>query len=127
MSHGVRRIGSDGVITTAALGPTPTTTFPSPTGLAFDAAGNLYVADFNTARIWKIDPTGASVPVVGTGVAGSAGDGGPAIGALISASNLAFGPTGEMYFDDWTMGWHEVDQGGIVRAFAGNGTIRLLR
>ncbi len=121
VSHGVRRIGPDGVITTAAFGPSPTAAFPSPTGVAFDAGGTLYVADFNTARIWKVDRTGISVPVVGTGIAGSNGDGGPAIEANISASNLAFGPAGEIYFDDWTEGWHGVDPAGIVRPFAGNG------
>ncbi len=121
VSHGVRRIGPDGIITTATLGPTSTTTFKAPTGVAFDTQGILYVTDYFSARIWRIDPTGTSVPVVGTGVDGSDGEAGPALSAKISASNLAFGPTGEIYFDDWTQGWHKVDTAGIVRPFAGNG------
>ena len=56
----IRRIGTDGIITTVA-GPTTGTHFVQPTGLAIDAAGDMYVADFGASRIYRMDPSGASL------------------------------------------------------------------
>jgi len=123
-SHGVRRIGLDGVITTAIVGPTTSTPFKAPTGLAFDESGNLFVADFPSARIWRVDSAGVTVPVAGTGVihfvnGAGTGDDGPALDAQIPPTGVAIGPDGDIYFDDVNE-WRRVDAAGIVHRFAGD-------
>ncbi len=50
-------------------------------GIAFDAAGNLYVADARNGRLRKIDTQGILTTVAGNGRYGYGGDGGPAQGA----------------------------------------------
>jgi sugar lactone lactonase YvrE len=54
-----------------------------PNGLAFDSAGNLYVADSNNERIRRIDRSGNINTVAGTGTPGFSGDGGPGIRAKL--------------------------------------------
>ena len=51
--------------------------FNSPVGMAFDAAGNLYVAEWGAGRVSRIDPAG----VRSTFTDGLAGPSGLAIGA----------------------------------------------
>ena len=54
-------------------------------GIAFDSAGDLYVADPDDHRIRKIDRrTGIILTVAGTGLEGFSGDGGPAVAAKLN-------------------------------------------
>jgi len=55
----------------------------NPSGLAFDSAGNLYVADSNNQRIRRIDRGGTISTVAGTGSVGFSGDGEPGIKAQL--------------------------------------------
>src|ERR1039457_2155197 len=90
----VRRIGPDGIITTVAGtgrkasspdGAAPTdTSLISPRNVAADAAGNLYIAEFEGHRVRKLTLGGRLSTVAGTGVAGWSGDGGPASAAQIN-------------------------------------------
>lgn len=59
-------------------GPATAATLSSPTGLAADAAGNVYIADRENFRIRRIDPNGIITTIGGTGTNDSTGDGGPA-------------------------------------------------
>ena len=52
--------------------------------IAFDAAGNLFVADSLNHRIRKIDARGIVSTVAGNGEAGYSGDGGPATAARLN-------------------------------------------
>ena len=116
----IRRIGTDGSITTVA-GPTTGAPFVQPTGLAIDAAGDIYVADFGANRIFRMDPTGTITAVAGDGTGGSAGNGGPALDAEIGLAQVAIGPGGDLYFDD-SNAYRTVDPSGTIDAFAGTGT-----
>ena len=72
----VRKVTSDGTVTTVAGGlysssgyvdqPGPAARFRNPSGLAFDAAGNLYVADTFNHVIRKITPSGVVSTFAGT-------------------------------------------------------------
>src|SRR5512136_658926 len=55
-----------------------------PWGVALDAAGNLYIADYHNHRIRRVTPAGVISTVAGTGNAGHSGDGGPATAAQLS-------------------------------------------
>lgn len=54
-----------------------------PQGAAYDAAGNLYVADTGNNAIRKIASNGTITTIAGTGTTNGLGDGGPAILASI--------------------------------------------
>ncbi|MBI4865385.1 MAG: putative Ig domain-containing protein [Candidatus Wallbacteria bacterium] len=63
----------------------------SPRGLAFDAAGNLLIADAGNNRIRRVDAaTGAVLTVAGTGAAGFAGDGLPAVASPLEEPSGVF-------------------------------------
>jgi trimeric autotransporter adhesin len=88
----VRRIESNGTITTFAgttygdsgdLGPASAAKLRIPLGLAFDAAGNLYVSDEYSNRVRKITPDGKINNFAGTGTESFGGDGGIATAARL--------------------------------------------
>ena len=63
-------LSGDGVATTLAM--------VSPFGVTADSSGNVYVAEYGTNRIRKIDSSGKITTAIGDGIQGFAGDGGPA-------------------------------------------------
>ncbi|MBO9539121.1 SMP-30/gluconolactonase/LRE family protein [bacterium] len=84
---------ADGAATTTAI-------LKAPHGVAFDAAGNLYVADTSNYRIRKIDPTGTTVSTVaGTGVSGYA-DGPIATATFKDITDLKVDADGNLYVAD---------------------------
>ena len=76
----------------------------SPSGIAFDDLGTLYVADSETHTIRKMTPTGLRVVVGltgqdGAGTALQSGVDGASV--LLSApSGVAIGPLGKVYFSE---------------------------
>ena len=107
----IRRIGSDGVITTIAGNGSPASagdggsalaaSLYRPYGLAFDAAGNLYVSEMSGQRIRRIATNGTISTHAGTGVAGAGGDGGPATSAQLSdPTGLGIDAAGNLYVAD---------------------------
>jgi trimeric autotransporter adhesin len=87
----------------------------SPRGVAIASDGTIYVADSGNNRIRAVSG-GVITTVAGTGVAGFAGDGGPATAAQLSQPRgLAVAPDGSLYVAD--AGNH------VVRRISTNGTI----
>jgi sugar lactone lactonase YvrE len=97
-----------------------------PTGLALDVAGNLYISDRGNNRVRKVDAAGVITTVAGTGVAGSAGDGGPAIAAQLSMpSGLVFTAAGDLLVADYdNERIRRITPGGTISTVAGGGTSR---
>lgn len=75
--------------------------FRLPTGLAFDAAGCLYLADTYNHRLRRITPLGLVETIAGAGAPGFSGDDGPALQAKLNMPvALAAGPHGRLYAAD---------------------------
>ncbi|OJJ19189.1 hypothetical protein BKI52_20470 [marine bacterium AO1-C] len=83
--------GDGGVATSAQLN--------FPWGVALDASGNIYIADWLNERVRKVDVgTGNISTVVGNGVSNNTGDGGLATAASVNRPrSLAFDASGNMY------------------------------
>jgi len=92
-------------------------------GVAFDASGNLYIADNGNHRIRKVTPSGIITTVAGGGT-GVPGDGGPATAASLRVpSGVAVDALGNLYIAD--SGYsriRKVTPGGIITTVAGGGT-----
>jgi hypothetical protein len=125
-NHRVRKVAPDGIITTyAGSGPVDVTTVLSdaprngafsgdngpatdarmngPAGLAADALGNLFIADYGNNRVRKVTPDGMITTVAGAGTAGFAGDGGPAISARLNQpTGVAADSAGNLFIADWS-------------------------
>jgi DNA-binding CsgD family transcriptional regulator/sugar lactone lactonase YvrE len=73
-------------------GPATEALLSSPSAIAFDSEGNLYIADTGNNRIRRVDRDGIITTVAGIGKRGYGGDGGPAARALLnSPAGLAVG------------------------------------
>jgi sugar lactone lactonase YvrE len=106
-------------------GPATRALINTPTGVALDAAGNLFFCDWN-ARIRKVAVgTGIITTVAGTGTAGYSGDGGPATSAELGGpGSVAVDAAAHIYFAD--VDNYRVRQisaeTGIITTIAGNGS-----
>jgi trimeric autotransporter adhesin len=130
----VRRIAPDGSITTAAGtglqgslgdgGLAANAQLNTPRNVAVDAAGNLYIAEFDGHRIRKVTPDGKIATVAGTGVAGFFGDGGLAINAQLAyPAGLTVDRSGNLYVaDSQNQRIRKIVPGGIISSVLGGST-----
>jgi ABC-type oligopeptide transport system substrate-binding subunit len=95
-----------------------------PEALALDADGSLYIADTDNNRIRKVSPDGIITTVAGSGHAGDAGDGGPAVNATLNLPRgLAVESRGNLYIADTANNKvRMVDARGTISTLAGTGT-----
>jgi len=96
----------------------------NPTSVAFDSAGNLFIASFHFVS--KVDAgTGIITTVAGNGTFGFSGDGGPATSAQLNAPfGVALDSAGHLYIaDTGNQRIRKVDaETGIITTVAGNGS-----
>jgi trimeric autotransporter adhesin len=73
-----------------------------PTGVAKDAAGNLYFLDNDHSLLFKVDPTTNILTIVaGNGTSGYSGDGGPATSAQLNQpTNFCLDAAGNIFIAD---------------------------
>ncbi len=94
----------------------------SPAGVAVDAAGNVYIADYGNSTVRKVDTKGNISTVAGTGTWGYSGDGGPANkAALAHPIALAVDAAGNIYIaDPGNTDIREITTDGNIHTIASN-------
>lgn len=133
-SHRVRRVDAKtGIISTVAGtgrpglagdgGPAVKAELTSPTGVAVDRIGNLYIADAASFRIRRVNAaTGIIETIAGDGQRGFKGEGGLAKAASLNVvGDVALDSDGNVFF---TTGWRicRVDRlTGVISTLAGTG------
>jgi len=113
---GTGSFGGDGGAATAAQ-------LRNPNSTKFDAAGNMYIADYNNHRIRKIDASGIISTIAGTGGASFSGDGGAATAAVLNSPvAVAVDGSGNVYFSDRVNNRiRKINTSGIISTVAGTG------
>jgi sugar lactone lactonase YvrE len=136
-NHRIRRIDAVTGITTTIAGTgtqgfsgdnalATNATIDSPTGLALDAANNLYLADTHNHRIRRIDAaTGIITTIAGTGAQGFTGDNATATTSTLALPHgITLDAAGNLYLADTAN--HRIRRidavTGIITTVAGDGT-----
>lgn len=130
----IRKIASTGAVSTLAGGGSATGTksgntndvgtkalFNGPAGVAVDAAGNVYVADFTNNLIREITPAGVVTTLAGSGKAGSTNGAGTAA-SFNGPRGVAVDAAGNVYVADANNNLiRKIDATGNVTTYAGSG------
>jgi sugar lactone lactonase YvrE len=127
--HTIRKVSPEGVVTTVAGqpgvaghadGPGAAALFALPFNTAFDAAGNLYVADGGTQTIRKIDASGNVTTLAGSPGQEGSNDGPGTTARFDYPHGVVVDPAGNVYVSDW-LNWsiRKVTPEGVVSTFAG--------
>ncbi len=128
----VRKVDVNGIISTFAGngiagfsgdgGAAAQAQLQAPAGVALDASGNVYIAEYWNHRIRKVDLYGTITTVAGNGISGDSGDGGPATEARLGAPRGAtVDASGTLYIAD--LGNNKIRKvvtGGIITTVAGS-------
>ena len=109
----IRKVDTNGTITTVAGGggkyygdtgdggPATKARLSFPFGVAVARDGTIYIADTGNNRLREVMLSGTIRALAGTGTAGSAGDGGPALSAQLSApEGIALDGNGNLFVAD---------------------------
>ena len=129
----VLKVTPDGILHVVAGTGTPgfagdgsaaaSATVDQPSSVAVDSSGSVYFADEFNNRIRKI-ASGTINTVAGTGQAGWAGDGGPALSAeLLQPQSIAVDSAGNIFGADSNTGVvRKITPAGTISQYAGSGT-----
>ena len=125
----IRMVKRDGTIVTVAGNGLPNETgdgglataaqINTPTGVAVDSAGNIFITE--GSRVRKVNAAGIISTFAGTGTPGATGDGGQAISATLQApQGVAVDGAGNVYIGDTSNNRiRKVDTAGIITSIAG--------
>ena len=129
----IRMVNTAGVITTIAGngiagfsgdgGQATAAKLKRPNEIAFDASGNLYIADTGNERIRKVNTAGIISTIAGTGIMGFAGDGGQATAAKLNdPCGITIDTPGNLYIADYYNNRiRMINTAGIISTIAGTG------
>ena len=139
LNYRIRKVDTNGIISTIAgngiVGATATFgdgglatagKLRHPTGVAIDAAGNIYIADNGLAYVLKITQSnGILSKFAGGGLSTSTGDGGLATSAYLQhPTKVTTDSAGNVYIsDDMSARIRKVDTNGNISTIAGNGIV----
>jgi uncharacterized protein (TIGR03437 family) len=114
LAGGGTPVGNNGPATSAQLG--------TPSGVALDSAGNIYIVDADSHLVWKVS-NGAIIPVAGNRTSGFSGDNGPSTSAqLNSPFSVTVDSAGNLYIADSGNNRVRKISNGVITTVAGNGT-----
>jgi uncharacterized protein (TIGR03437 family) len=110
-NHRIRKVDTTGTITTVAgvgvagdggdEGPATSASLNTPLGVTVDDNGNIYIADSGNNCVRQVTPDGVIHILGGTGTAGFAGDGGPALSAWMDTpGGILLDGSGDLFFAD---------------------------
>jgi uncharacterized protein (TIGR03437 family) len=126
----IRMVNSGGAISTIAGttqgysgdgGAATAAQLNNPQGVAVDSAGRVYIADTANNRVRMVSG-GVISTIAGTGIAGSSGDGGPAVNAqLVSPAGIAVDGSGNVYVSDLSIRIRKIYPGGPIFTIGGTG------
>ncbi len=135
----VRRLSTTGNLTTVAGSPNingagdqgfsgdggsaTAATLNTPSAVAVDSAGNLYIADTGNGRVRRVNSFGAISTAAGNGGFGDSGDGGPAVNAsFMQPADVAVDSAGNVYVaDPEGQRVRKIDTSGVITTVAGSG------
>jgi streptogramin lyase len=129
----IRKITPDGVVTTfagtagsigSADGTGSAARFYSPSGVAVDGTGNVYVADTYNQTIRKITPAGVVTTLAGTALSYGSADGTGSAARFWNPSGVAVDGSGNVYVADGgnnggNNAIRKITPAGVVTTFAG--------
>ena len=135
-NHRVRKVTRAGTISTFAGtgiagfsgdgGPAAGAQLNAPYGLAYDARGNLYIADLGNARVRRVGVDGAITTIAGGGLVPAGGANEGSLGTFVSLTaprNLALDGYGSIYISDFGANCvYRLSQEGSLTTVAGSGT-----
>jgi trimeric autotransporter adhesin len=128
----IRKVTPDGIVQTIAggfnkgflgdNGPASAALLDYPRHAGVDAAGNLYINDYNNNRVRKISTDGKITTVAGSNLCCDSPNGGLATGAYLSTGPVTTDPAGNIYIWDYFTGRvRRVTPAGIINDYAGSG------
>jgi trimeric autotransporter adhesin len=130
-NHRIRKVAPSGLISTVAgqsgfsgdAGYAANAMISSPSGVASDSNGNLYVADTSNHRVRRVSGAGIISTIAGNGIAGYSGDGGQAVSAKLNTPDgLAVDSSGNIYVaDSYNHRIRKITSDGVISTFAGTG------
>jgi len=108
----IRKVGTNGIITTVAGngtaghigdgGAATNAELSLPTGVAVNATGYLFIADYQNNRIREVEANGFIIAIAGNGTNGYSGDGGAATNAeLNNPARVAVDAAGNLFITDF--------------------------